>query len=39
MYRDNHRLTQMAQVFLDTHENMYPNGMKAPDPGADFHRL
>ena len=39
MYRDKHALTRMANVFLETHENQYPNGMRAPAPGADFHRL
>ena len=39
MYRDKHRLTEVAQQFLGTHENTYPNGMKAPAPDADFHRL
>jgi NADH-quinone oxidoreductase subunit I len=39
MYRDKHALTRMAETFLQTHENTYPNGMKAPDPDADFHRL
>jgi formate hydrogenlyase subunit 6/NADH:ubiquinone oxidoreductase subunit I len=39
MYRDKHALTRMATKHLATHENTYPNGMKAPDPDADFHRL
>ena len=39
MYRDKHSLTRMATKFLETHENTYPNGMKAPDLDADFHRL
>jgi NADH-quinone oxidoreductase subunit I len=39
MYRDKHSLTRMARKFLDRNENTYPNGMKAPDADADFHRL
>ena len=39
MYRDKHSLTNVAQRFLSGHENTYPNGMKAPSPEADFHRL
>jgi NADH-quinone oxidoreductase subunit I len=39
MYRDKHALTRMARVFLDQHDNTYPNGMRAPDPNSDFHRL
>jgi len=39
MYRDKHALTGMAEAFLKGHENTYPNGMKAPDADADFHRL
>ena len=39
MYRDKHALTRMAREFLETHENTYPNGMKAPEANADFHRL
>jgi hypothetical protein len=39
MYRDKHSLTRMARRFLDSHENVYPNGMRAPDADADFHRL
>jgi formate hydrogenlyase subunit 6/NADH:ubiquinone oxidoreductase subunit I len=39
MYRDKHSLTRVAEKFLATHDNVYPNGMKAPEPDADFHRL
>ena len=39
MYRDKHALTRVARTFLGTHENTYPNGMKAPEPDSDFHRL
>jgi hypothetical protein len=39
MYRDKHALTRVAQKFLATHDNTYSNGMKAPAPDADFHRL
>ena len=39
MYRDKHSLTRVAQKHLATHDNTYPNGMKAPAPDADFHRL
>ena len=39
MYKDKHALTVVATKHLETHENMYPNGMKAPAPDADFHRL
>ena len=39
MYRDKHSLTRVARKFLETHDNIYPNGMKAPPPEGDFHRL
>jgi len=39
MYRDKHALSRMAQSFLKRNDNTYPNGMKAPDPDGDFHRL
>jgi hypothetical protein len=39
MYRDKHSLTNVAQRFLAGNNNTYPNGMKAPDADADFHRL
>jgi len=39
MYRDKHSLTEVAQRFLAGNDNTYPNGMKAPAPDADFHRL
>ncbi|MDZ7729243.1 MAG: hypothetical protein U5Q44_14240 [Dehalococcoidia bacterium] len=39
MYRDKHKLTAEATKFLARNNNQYPNGMQAPDPDADFHRL
>ena len=39
MYRDKHALTRVARGFLGRNDNTYPNGMKAPAPDADFHRL
>lgn len=39
MYRDKHALTRVSQKFLKGNANTYPNGMKAPGPEADFHRL
>jgi hypothetical protein len=39
MYRDKYRLTEEAQKFLARNDNTYPNGMKAPDEDADYHRL
>ena len=39
MYRDKHALSRMARSFLDRNDNTYPNGMAAPAPDADFHRL
>ena len=30
LYRDKHALTSMAREYLGTHDNAYPNGMKAP---------
>jgi hypothetical protein len=39
MYRDKHSLTKVAARFLEGNDNTYPNGMKAPSPDADFHRL
>ncbi len=39
MYRDKHALTRFAEQFLKGNNNTYPNGMSAPQPGADFHRL
>ena len=39
MYRDKHALSRMAESFLGQNDNTYPNGMAAPDPDADFHRL
>jgi NADH-quinone oxidoreductase subunit I len=32
LYRDKHRLTEMAQEHLRTHDWTYPNGKKAPQP-------
>ncbi len=32
LYRDKHRLTEMAQEHLRSHDWTYPNGMKAPRP-------
>ena len=32
LYRDKHRLTEMAQEHLHGHDWMYPNGKKAPRP-------
>ena len=39
MYRDKHALSEMAESFLAQNDNTYPNGMAAPAPDADFHRL
>ena len=39
MYRDKYKLTEIAQDFLKNNDGVYPNGMIAPDPDADFHRL
>ena len=39
MYRDKHALTRVAAKHLESHDNTYPNGRKAPAPDADFHRL
>jgi NADH-quinone oxidoreductase subunit I len=39
MYRDKEKLTEIAREFLRRNNNTYPNGKKAPDPDADFHRL
>jgi formate hydrogenlyase subunit 6/NADH:ubiquinone oxidoreductase subunit I len=39
MYRDKYKLTEIAQDFLKNNDGVYPNGMMAPDPDADFHRL
>lgn len=30
LYRDKHVLTNLAREYLATHDNTYPNGMKAP---------
>ncbi|GBD12199.1 NADH-quinone oxidoreductase subunit I [bacterium HR24] len=32
LYRDKHKLTEMAQEYLRTHDWTYPNGDKAPRP-------
>jgi NADH-quinone oxidoreductase subunit I len=32
LYRDKHRLTEIAQEHLHTHDWTYPNGKKAPRP-------
>ncbi len=32
LYRDKHKLTEMAQEYLRTHDWTYPNGKKAPRP-------
>jgi NADH-quinone oxidoreductase subunit I len=31
LYRDKHALTELAQQHLRNHDNVYPNGMKAPE--------
>ena len=33
------RAASVARGFLGRNDNTYPNGMKAPAPDADFHRL
>ena len=33
LYRDKHKLTELAGQYLLEHERVYPNGKKAPEPG------
>jgi NADH-quinone oxidoreductase subunit I len=35
LYREKQRLTDMSQEYLRTHNFVYPNGRKAPDPSGD----
>ncbi len=33
LYKDKHKLTVLSQEYLREHDNVYPNGRKAPQPG------